>query len=376
MTPRTVRPGVAVAVLVCGILGVAMLLRLSLGFRSEAPASSAARSSSAPRSAPMSRETGWVARDSGDLGEPPSESADPVRAGVPPPAGGGVKAGPGGSAVVAGDRSDIAAAGSSSKAYEARYTGGANRADPAADGSGQRGSTDARSSGGESADPVGAPGSVTGSAQGARAPAVEAAAAEPGQNPNAVASVFGEGVVLFDSSKQQEFPADSRLQIEDAKNIISGEAGTISFWLQPQWDGSDQTSGTLVQLGNAEAKQNALEIFKDGQSLHLSLADNSRTQVETSSLIDTWRYGEQHLVTATWGQGAVAFYIDGRLVGQQPFAGQLDVPPQTPLDIGSGYPDATTLPGVLSDFRMYKRTLGANEVADQALVAPSAARAN
>jgi hypothetical protein len=60
-----------------------------------------------------------------------------------------------------------------------------------------------------------------------------------------------------------------------------------------------------------------------------------------------------------------AYYIEAKPVGQQPVAGRLDVPPNTPLNLGSGYPDSSTLPGALSNLRMYKRSLGANEVASQ-----------
>lgn len=396
MTSHSMRSGVIVVVSVCGVLVLAMLLRLSLGFRSDTPTTSlsvhdsSAQHVNPPRHA-RPGDMAWAARRSGPE-EPRGDEGESslTQPGVLPQVAAGSKTGSGGGQVSwagRGNADNSAASVGSADTHtksDVRSTAPAGSAEAVAQVTGQRGTAEAKSSGStadESAR-VGSsgPGEVTsgvaGMPQGAqKLPQVSGAqsgSGNPGQNPGAGASVADDSVLLFDASKQQEFRADSRLQILDAKNVVSGDAGTLSFWIQPQWEGTDETSATLVQLGNAEAKQNALEIFKDGQSLRLSLADNAGAQIETSSAIGGWQPGEQHLVTASWGQGAVAFYVDGQLVGQQPFTGHLDVPPQTPLDIGSGSSDVGGLPGVISNFRMYKRVLGANEITDQASVVPAA----
>jgi hypothetical protein len=121
-----------------------------------------------------------------------------------------------------------------------------------------------------------------------------------------------------------------------------------------------------VNLGEGDAQQNRFEIFKDGQTLHFAFAANSGGQVDLSAAVESWQPGEQHLVSATWGGGQVTFYVDGKLAGQQPYSGQLEVGNNVPLTIGSDYVDAATLPGRFSQFHMYKRPLTQEEVAAQA----------
>ena len=219
----------------------------------------------------------------------------------------------------------------------------------------------------------------TGSAPGVdRNPSVggQITAGEP--QPGAAPANPEQGVTIFTGAENCQgqatcnaFPADSRLDIADARNVIAGPAGAVSFSLEPQWNANDTTNATLMNLGSGDSQQNRFQIFKDGQSLHLAFADNSGVQNDISTTIDGWQPGEQHLLTATWGptqggQGQVTFYIDGKSVGQQTYTGQLDVQQGTPLSIGSGYPDAPTVAGVFLDTHFYKRTLAPGEVAGQA----------
>jgi hypothetical protein len=149
----------------------------------------------------------------------------------------------------------------------------------------------------------------------------------------------------------------------DAQNFVGRDTGAVSFFLQPQWQANDPTNATLVQLGNSDTNPSGFAITKDGQSLHFIFADNSgATPLDASVSIDGWKPGEQHLVTASWGQSqdgghsVASFYVDGQLVGQQQYNGQFQIGQGVPLNIGSGYGNpAQVVPGVLNNFKVYNQ---------------------
>jgi hypothetical protein len=174
--------------------------------------------------------------------------------------------------------------------------------------------------------------------------------------------VVQEGIA-FDS-QGTKFSADSQFVIPNAGNI-NPQAGTISFWIQPDWQGSDQTDASLVQLREQNTFENRMQITKNGEFLRFIFADNTGMESGAGYQINNWQPGDQHLVTATWGDALTTLYVDGQKVGQQPYSGQLEVKPGTPLYIGSDYPGQQ--PGAqatLSQFQVYNRPLTGDEVAN------------
>jgi hypothetical protein len=206
---------------------------------------------------------------------------------------------------------------------------------------------------------AGAPSGVT--SEGA-APAAE----QPGSAPQDLTQPAGGAPIVNLTEDNRDFSADQMFRVIPGP-LIGTEGGGISFWVQPQWEAGDQSNATLMNLGADGSQQNRFEIFKDGQSLHFALVDSTGAQVDIGSTIDGWQPGEQHLVTATWGQTAdgkneVLFYVDGKLAGQQTSNGKFEVPQDVRLGIGSDYGDGNTVPGVLSHVNVYKRTLTAAEL--------------
>lgn len=175
------------------------------------------------------------------------------------------------------------------------------------------------------------------------------------------AAVFEQGVT-FDSGEGAVFSTDSQFVVPNGGNI-SGDAGTVSFWMQPQWEGGDESNASLVQLRNQNVWENRLQVFKNGRYLRFLLTDSSGLEHNIGATIDSWQPGEWHQVTATWGEALQSFYVDGKLVGQVTVDGQLNVQPGTPLYIGSdlkgGVPGAN---GAISQFQVYNRPLAPNEV--------------
>lgn len=159
------------------------------------------------------------------------------------------------------------------------------------------------------------------------------------------------------------FDTDSQFVIPDAGNI-TGDSGTITFCLQPQWNGQDQTDASLVNLHTPNMWENRLQITKNGAYLRFLMADNTGKETGAGTNITGWQPGERHLVTATWGEALASLYVDGQLIGQQTYPGQLTLPPGTPMYIGSDYPGG--IPGAqgsLSNFQVYNRLLPGEEVA-------------
>lgn len=159
------------------------------------------------------------------------------------------------------------------------------------------------------------------------------------------------------------FSTDAQLAIPNAGNLGDAEQGTISFCLQPQWSGGENTDASLVNL-HTNTFENRLHIAKNGQYLRLLLADNTGHESGASLTISGWQPGEHHLVTATWGQALASLYVDGQLVGANTYQGELQIPPGTPMYIGSDVPGGNPgARGSLSNFQVYNRVLGPDEVA-------------
>jgi len=158
------------------------------------------------------------------------------------------------------------------------------------------------------------------------------------------------------------FALDSQFVVPNGGNI-SGEAGTVSFWVQPGWVGGEANDASLVQLRNQNVWENRLQIFKNGRYLRFLLTDSAGIESNIGATIDAWQPGDWHHVTATWGDGMQSFYVDGKLIGQVSLQGQLDVRPGTPLYVGSDVPEGIPAAnGTLSQFKVYNRPLGPDEV--------------
>jgi hypothetical protein len=175
-----------------------------------------------------------------------------------------------------------------------------------------------------------------------------------------------EGVTLT-SDEGAYFSRDAQFVIPNAGNL-KGEAGTISFWIEPDWNGDDPENAALVQMRTA-AWANRLQIFKDGRFLRFLLTPDSGTESGVGVDISGWPRGEAQHITTTWteaqtGQGILSMFINGRLVGQAPFDGQFQIPPGMDLRVGSDH--LNQMPGargVISEFKAFDHPLEQDRVA-------------
>jgi len=189
---------------------------------------------------------------------------------------------------------------------------------------------------------------------------------QPSINENVTCGGDGEGCT---------FDADARFAIPNAGNL-SGEAGSISFCLRPQWGADPTTNAGLVDLRTPNIWENRLKVFNNGKYFRFSIWPNSGIESGVAADVSAWQYGQWHPVTVTFGPdpatGAnlASMYLDGVLVGQQPYDGQLDVP-QQPLYIGSDLPGGEpSAGGSLMNFQAYNRVLPPAEASSFAAACP------
>ena len=96
-----------------------------------------------------------------------------------------------------------------------------------------------------------------------------------------------------------DLSSDSVLAFPNAGNA-NGDAGSISFDIDPQWTGSDQTDNSLVQIRTPNGWDNRMQLVKNGRYLRFILTDNTGRESDISVPIDQWThgpaaYGDQHL---------------------------------------------------------------------------------
>jgi len=147
-----------------------------------------------------------------------------------------------------------------------------------------------------------------------------------GQDQEVEQAEEGEGIKITDEGKI-EFP-----------NYASGDAGTISFQIEPEWAGTDQSDNALVQIRSQHEWNNRLELVKNGEFLRFIITDNTGKEADISTRIAEWQMRGSHDVVATWANGELQLWIDGRLAGRNKYPGKLDFPAGTPMYVGGDHP--------------------------------------
>jgi hypothetical protein len=153
-----------------------------------------------------------------------------------------------------------------------------------------------------------------------------------------------------------EHPLDARVEVPEV-GTVSGSRGTVSLWLQPQWEPGNQDDATLAQLGET------LQIVKNVNFVRFELL-HAEGMLGVGAPVNAWQAGEWHLLTATWNGNELALYLDGQLVNRTVQPIPIDLPADTMLSLGSEFPESRPVaPGVIGRVGLWGRTLGAEEVA-------------
>jgi hypothetical protein len=155
------------------------------------------------------------------------------------------------------------------------------------------------------------------------------AAPQAGENPSAPRP---DPQVTYDSG-DHVFDTAAQVEVTDA-GAINGQAGTLSFWVQPEWQPNNGDAVSFVQLG-----ENGVQITKNGNQLRLGLGDGNGWQGAVGADIGDWKAGDWRQVTLTWADSGLSLYIDG-----QPQMNGAPLPPEFQKELrlfvgGSAFPD-------------------------------------
>ncbi len=166
----------------------------------------------------------------------------------------------------------------------------------------------------------------------------------------------------FTSGSGVQYTTDSRVEIGDIGQI-TGPAGTMSFWLQPESGAANQDAATLLQLGDGR-----IEVIENGNYLVFKFTDDGGITSGLGAPITDWEQSEWHQITTTWDGTEYALYVDGQLITQMSHDGFVDLPSGTKLYIGSNNPGrGSVAPGTIGHVDLRNRPLTPGEVANQFL---------
>jgi Concanavalin A-like lectin/glucanases superfamily len=166
-----------------------------------------------------------------------------------------------------------------------------------------------------------------------------------------------------------EFPVDSVLEFPDASNFIYPQGGSLSLDIKPSWKPSwddSNVNNSFVQVKTPDMWQGQMMLFRNGTYLRFVWFDTNQQENGVGVDIHNWAPGEDHSVTATWGDAVMSVYVDGKLAGQQTYSGELALSEGLPMFLGSN--PGSHVPGAdatLQNFKVYNRPLTPNEVAAQ-----------
>lgn len=157
------------------------------------------------------------------------------------------------------------------------------------------------------------------------------------------------------------FSDEAMVAFPDAGNA-KGDAGTITLDINPDWEGGSEDNRSLVQIQQPNQWNNRIEIVKNGRFLRFVFADNMGNERDISLPIDNWQPGQNHSIAATWGEAATVLYVDGRAVGQNTYPGSLEIPPGTPLYLGSKFGNYVGAGAKMENIKVYGRVLRQDEI--------------
>lgn len=144
----------------------------------------------------------------------------------------------------------------------------------------------------------------------------------------------------------------------------AGGAGTVTFEIEPEWTGADDSVHLFLQIRESPPWHSRLLLFKDHAYLRCLFTSERGGERGAGVPIDKWMTGERHTVTVTWHDNGVVLYVDGQPAGEDRYQGKLDITPRTLLYMGSDNPaePARTAKAKIQNFKIYGRALEPGEV--------------
>ena len=188
-----------------------------------------------------------------------------------------------------------------------------------------------------------------------RAP--QAVAGQPPGTVPATSDTSANTDVAFDSGDNASYPTDAQVEVPDVK--ITGQAGTISFWLQPEWGEGNHDDATFVQIADGR-----LQVIKNVNFLRFEFVDNNGVSGGIGVPIDDCT-GKPCQITSTWNGSQFTLYVNGQPRSQTVHDGFVTLRDAS-LAIGSNYPESRPVaPAMMWGVDVRNRASSAGEVASQ-----------
>ncbi|MCB0209813.1 MAG: LamG domain-containing protein [Anaerolineae bacterium] len=92
---------------------------------------------------------------------------------------------------------------------------------------------------------------------------------------------------------------------------LNRERGRLSFWLKPQWPGSDGRDYIFFDAG--DGFYNRLRVQKDGGNNLRFIVWGPRSESGLSYNVSHWQPDAWHQIDVTWESNRIALYVDGKL---------------------------------------------------------------
>ena len=179
------------------------------------------------------------------------------------------------------------------------------------------------------------------------------------------APIIVEGLEFDPRFGAARFGAGSTLAYPDSGGI-NLEEGTIMFWVRTEWDTRDPTVSiegrTLAEL-RTNTWENRVDIHMGPRFLTFMLTTSDGIEHGTGSPIQ-WAAGEWHNVATTWGQALMSLYVDTEAASENAYDGTVELPPDTPLYVGSTKAPLKNQGTVwIRGWQVFQRALAQEEIA-------------
>ncbi len=145
-----------------------------------------------------------------------------------------------------------------------------------------------------------------------------------------------DGVENSDDGEWLEVGEEAELTFPNLGNA-NIESGSVALDIIPNWNGSDPTNNSLLQMREPHEWSNAMQLVKNGEFLRFIVRDDGGHEADISFKIGDWQQGEPHKVLATWDEGVTTLWVDGKRVGSNTFPGKFNPKSTTPLHVFSDY---------------------------------------
>lgn len=152
-----------------------------------------------------------------------------------------------------------------------------------------------------------------------------------------------------------------------SSNNIDSREGTIEFWLQPNWNGSDGQKHTIFNW-DAGGFGGFLLSKNDGNNLSMNM-DRFRTWKTLNVSAASWTTGSWKYIALTFSNTSkkLEIYINGSKEGELTFIDDLPLITRSDFQIGA-YGTGEFLQGSLDELRISNRVRTATEIRDRYLL--------